>query len=69
MKRICSIMGNTWTDNLDNRMRFELVKVELCIKPNFVISCGEFFEFIKTLENSNLVKAAMSNKKYTSKNK
>ena len=68
VERIFSIMGNTWTDNR-NRMRVELVKAELCIKLNFDMSCGEFFQFIKTPENADIVKAVMSNKKYTWENK
>lgn len=63
VERIFSLMGNAWTDNR-NRMRVELVRAELFIKLNFDMSCREFYEFIKKPENADLVKAAMTDKKY-----
>jgi hypothetical protein len=64
VKRIFSILGNTWTDRR-NRMRVELVKSELCTKFNFDLTCADFLDFLNKPEQVELLKSVSKHKKYT----
>ncbi len=48
-------------------MNTDMVKAEICINFNFSMTCSEFSETI--VNNTQLLKAAKSNNKYSFKNK
>lgn len=63
---IFSIMNNVWSDER-NRLKVESVKTEICTKLNYKINCGEFYKYITKPEQVELLKCAISNKKYNFK--
>jgi len=63
---IFSIMNNVWCDER-NRLKVESVTAEICTKMNYKMNCEEFYKYIMKPEQAELLKSAISNKKYTFK--
>ncbi len=61
VERISSVMKNLWTDER-NRLSIAQVKVELCVKFNFSMTCPEFYNH--TSKDRKLIECAKSEKKY-----
>ncbi len=66
VERVFSLMKRIWTDD-SNSMKTDLVKAEICINFNYSMSCPDYAENI--INNTELLKAAKSEKKYSFKNK
>ncbi len=65
VERVFSLMKRIWNER--NSMNTDMVKAEICINFNFSMTCSEFAETI--VNNTELLKAAKSDNKYSFKNK